>query len=55
MPFIGSKEMVKDQETQGHSPNLVRFDERDPEDPIHWSERKKKAVVTNLCFLSFIS
>jgi len=47
--------MVKNGERQRYSPDLVKFDEEDPEDPINWSGRKKKALVAILCLLSFIS
>lgn len=55
--FVNSKDMdmVKTKERRRYSPDLVKFDERDPEDPINWLGRKKKALVANLCFLSFIS
>ncbi|KAI0293552.1 MFS general substrate transporter [Russula brevipes] len=36
------------------SPDIVRFSEGDPEDPINWSSRKKQAVVLILCVLSFV-
>ena len=47
--------MVKDAEMQRYSPDLVKFDEEDPEDPINWSGHKKKVSVATLCLLSFIS
>ena len=37
------------------APTILKFNEGDPEDPINWPGRKKKAVVANLCLLSFIS
>jgi hypothetical protein len=47
--------MVKNGERQRYSPDLVKFDEHDPEDPINWPGRKKKSLVAILCLLSFIS
>jgi hypothetical protein len=37
------------------APTILKFHEGDPEDPINWRGLKKKAVVANLCLLSFIS
>ena len=47
--------MGKPEEEKTCSPELVKFDDGDPEDPVNWSRRKKIAVVVNLCVLSFVS
>lgn len=46
--------MIKQAE-EARGPRLLKFDEGDPEDPVNWSGRKKKAVVANLCLLSVVS
>jgi len=46
---------MRKQAEEACSPTILKFNAGDPEDPINWLGRKKKAVVANLSLLSFIS
>jgi len=42
-------------ETKRCRPELVKFDEGDPEYPINWTGHKKQAVNAIVCLLSLLS
>ena len=46
---------MRQQAQEACGPKLLKFNEGDPEDPINWSRRKKKAVVANLSLLYVVS
>ena len=35
-------------------PELAKFKKNDPDNPINWTDRKKKFVIANVCLLACV-